>query len=61
MAFKCGLFAICFWPWLTSLGITLGLIAGLIAVTCTESIGSLGITGWGRWPLQYIQLAGVFF
>ena len=57
------LIAICFWPWLTSLGITLGLIAGLIAVTCTESIGqSLGITGWGRWPLTIHSAGwGIFF
>ncbi len=57
------LIAICFWPWLTSLGITLGLVAGLIAVTCTESIGqSLGITGWGRWPLTIHSAGwGIFF
>ena len=57
------LIAICFWPWLTRLGITLGLIAGLIAVTCTESIGqSLGITGWGRWPLTIHSAGwGIFF
>ena len=52
------LIAICFWPWLTKTGITLGLIAGLIAVTCTETIGqSLGISAWGRWPLT-IHSAG---
>ena len=52
------LIAICFWPWLTRTGITLGLIAGLIAVTCTETIGqSLGISAWGRWPLT-IHSAG---
>ncbi len=52
------LIAICFWPWLTRQGITLGLIAGLIAVTLTEKIGAaLGITAWGRWPLT-IHSAG---
>jgi Na+/proline symporter len=57
------LIAICFWPWLTRLGITLGLIAGLIAVTCTESIGAtLGITSWGRWPLTIHSAGwGIFF
>ncbi len=57
------LIAICFWPWLTRLGITLGLIAGLIAVTCTESIGAaLGITAWGRWPLTIHSAGwGIFF
>ena len=57
------LIAICFWPWLTRTGITLGLIAGLIAVTCTESIGAaLGITAWGRWPLTIRSAGwGIFF
>ena len=57
------LIAICFWPWLTRAGITLGLIAGLIAVTCTESIGqSLGISEWGRWPLTIHSAGwGIFF
>ena len=57
------LIAICFWPWLTRVGITLGLIAGLIAVTCTESIGAaLGITAWGRWPLTIHSAGwGIFF
>ncbi len=46
------LIAICWWPWLTRTGITLGLIAGIIAVTLTETIGQkwFGITAWGRWP-----------
>ncbi len=52
------LIAICWWPYLTRAGVTLGLVAGLIAVTLTESIGQkLGITGWGRWPLT-IHSAG---
>ena len=57
------LIAICFWPWLTRLGITLGLIAGLVAVTCTESIGAaLGVTAWGRWPLTIHSAGwGIFF
>ena len=57
------LMAVCWFPWFTRQGITLGLIAGLIAVTCTETIGqSLGITAWGRWPLT-IHAAGwgIFF
>ncbi len=46
------LIGICYWPFLTRRGITLGLIAGLAAVTCTETIGTtwFGITSWGRWP-----------
>ena len=46
------LIAICYWPFLTRRGIIVGLIAGIIAVTCTETIGTkwFGITAWGRWP-----------
>ncbi len=46
------LIGICYWPFLTRRGITVGLIMGLIAVTCTETIGTkwFGITSWGRWP-----------
>lgn len=46
------LIGICYWPFLTRRGIVLGLIAGIIAVTCTETIGTkwFGITAWGRWP-----------
>ncbi len=53
------LIATCWWPWLTRQGITVGLIAGLVAVTLTESIGQkwFGITAWGRWPLT-IHSAG---
>ena len=53
------LIAICWWPWLTRSGVTLGLIAGLAAVTLTESIGQtwFGIEAWGRWPLT-IHSAG---
>jgi Na+/proline symporter len=47
------LIGICYWPFLTKRGITVGMILGLIAVTCTETIGTkwFGITSWGRWPL----------
>nr|VFK50494.1 MAG: Na+/proline symporter [Candidatus Kentron sp. TUN]VFK51739.1 MAG: Na+/proline symporter [Candidatus Kentron sp. TUN] len=53
------LIAVCWWPWLTRQGITLGLIAGLIAVVATEKIGVswFGIEAWGRWPLT-IHSAG---
>ena len=43
------LIAVCWWPWLTRAGIVLGLIAGLIAVTLTESLGAQFMP-WGRWP-----------
>ncbi|MDM8568521.1 sodium:solute symporter [Thiotrichales bacterium HSG1] len=57
------LIAVCWWPFLTRQGVVLGLIAGLIAVTMTESIGAqvfavLGMDPlWGRWPLT-IHSAG---
>lgn len=53
------LIGICYWPYLTRTGITVGLILGLIAVMCTESIGVswFGIKAWGRWPMT-IHSAG---
>ena len=56
------LIAICWWPYLTRIGVIWGLIAGLIAVTLTEKTGvsifsALGIDPWGRWPLT-IHSAG---
>jgi hypothetical protein len=46
------LIAVCYWPWLTRTGVNVGLIAGIIAVSLTETIGIqlFGITAWGRWP-----------
>ena len=62
------LIAICWWPFLTKEGVTLGLIAGLVAVTFTESIGGsifgmLGVDApWGRWPLTIHSAGwGIFF
>jgi len=43
------LMAVCYFPWFTRTGVTLGLAAGVIAVTLTESIGSQFMP-WGRWP-----------
>ena len=50
------LISVCWWPWLTRQGVVLGLIAGLVVVTLTESIGSQYMP-WGRWPLT-IHSAG---
>ncbi len=50
------LMAVCWFPWLTRQGVTLGLAAGLIAVIFTEKFGATiaGTVGidlpWGRWP-----------
>jgi len=45
--------AVCWFPWITRQGATIGLAAGLLAVIFTETIGQQ-ITGgalpWGRWP-----------
>jgi Na+/proline symporter len=47
------LIAVCYWPFLTRQGVTLGLLVGLVTVTLTDSVGVewLGITAWGRSPL----------
>ena len=48
--------AVCWFPWITRQGATLGLAAGLIAVIFTENFGlniasAFGIDlAWGRWP-----------
>jgi SSS family solute:Na+ symporter len=61
------LIAVCFWPFLTRQGIVLGLIAGLAAVTLTETIGVNWFNvaewgGWGRWPLTIHSAGwGIFF
>jgi len=54
--------AICWFPWITRQGATLGLFAGLLGVIFTESFGltilqNAGIDLWGRWPLT-IHSAG---
>ncbi len=62
------LIAVSYWPFLTRVGVNIGLIAGLIAVTFTESIGTsifafFGIEAWwGRWPLTIHSAGwGIFF
>ena len=58
------LIAVSYWPFLTRIGVNIGLIAGLIAVTLTEKMGQdwFGITGWGRWPLTIHSAGwGIFF
>lgn len=47
----------CWWPFLTGPGVVLGLLAGLVGVTMTDTLGQpvFGLLGmqplWGRWPL----------
>ena len=49
--------AVCWFPWITRQGATLGLAAGCLAVIFTEKFGAsiVGLFGmelaWGRWPL----------
>jgi Na+/proline symporter len=45
--------AICYFPWLTRTGVSLGLLAGIVGVALTESIGQQMFGDslpWGRWP-----------
>ncbi len=58
------LMSVCFFPWLTRQGVTVGLFLGIIAVMCTETIGQswFGITAWGRWPLtMHSAFWGILF
>ena len=61
------LIAVSYWPFLTRIGVNVGLIAGLIAVTFTESIGAsifayFDMQPWGRWPLTIHSAGwGIFF
>ena len=59
---------VCWFPWITRSGATLGLAAGLIAVIFTETFGLkfaafLGIDlPWGRWPWTIHSAGwGIFF
>jgi SSS family solute:Na+ symporter len=59
------LLGVTWFPWITRQAATLGLIAGIVAVVLTESIGQK-ITGnslpWGRWPWTIHSAAwGMFF
>jgi len=60
--------AICWFPWITRQGATLGLAAGLLGVIFTESFGATiaGWAGielpWGRWPWTIHSAGwGIFF
>ena len=59
------LIAVCWWPWLTRAGVSWGLLAGIIAVTFTETIGQNLVPGglpWGRWPWTIHSAGwGIFF
>jgi len=58
------LMSVCYFPWFTRQGITVGLFFGILAVMCTETIGQswFGITAWGRWPLtMHSAFWGIFF
>ena len=58
------LMSVCYFPWFTRQGITVGLFFGIIAVMATETIGQkfFGITAWGRWPLtMHSAFWGILF
>jgi Na+/proline symporter len=58
------LLAVCYFPWFTRQGVTVGLFLGIIAVMCTETVGQnwFGIEAWGRWPLTlHSAFWGMFF
>ncbi|MDC1476070.1 sodium:solute symporter family protein [Pelagibacteraceae bacterium] len=45
--------SVCYFPWMTREGVSWGLLAGIIGVMATESIGQNlfgGALPWGRWP-----------
>jgi solute:Na+ symporter, SSS family len=45
--------SVCYFPWMTREGVSWGLLAGIIGVMLTESIGQNlfgGALPWGRWP-----------
>jgi len=45
--------SVCYFPWMTREGVSWGLLAGIIGVMLTESIGQNLLGGalpWGRWP-----------
>ena len=59
------LIAICYFPWFTKQGVSLGIIVGIIAVIFTESIGQEmfgSFVGWNKWPLTiHSSIWGVLF
>ena len=45
--------SVCYFPWMTREGVSWGLLAGIVGVMATESIGQNlfgGTLPWGRWP-----------
>ncbi len=59
------LIAVCYFPWFTKNGISLGLVVGILVVFLTDEIGQVifgDILSWGKWPLTIHSSAwGVFF
>jgi Na+/proline symporter len=57
--------AVCYFPWITRAGATWGLLAGLLGVALTDSIGQDlfgGALPWGRWPWTIHSAGwGIFF
>ncbi len=59
------LFALCYMPWFTKHGITIGLVVGCLVIFLTDQIGQAtmgNILPWNKWPLTiHSSFWGVFF
>ena len=59
------LIAVCYFPWFTKHGVTLGLCVGIIVVFLTDEVGQMfmgDILSWNKWPLTiHSSVWGVFF
>ncbi|MAI29628.1 MAG: sodium:solute symporter [Rickettsiales bacterium] len=59
------LMSVCYFPFFTRQGVTLGMAAGIVAVMLTESIGVKlfgDVLPWGRWPwTMHSAFWGMFF
>ncbi len=70
LAIACQMFvpllALCYFPWLTKQGVSLGIILGIVAVILTDSTGQSEIFSnavkWNKWPLTiHSSVWGLFF
>ena len=57
------LMAICYIPWFTKNGISLGIVVGIITVFLTEQIGQImfgELINWEKWPAIHSAFWGFF-
>ena len=59
------LLAICYFPWLTKQGVSLGIVVGILAIFCTDSFAQTifgDFVKWNKWPLTiHSAFWGVLF